>query len=105
MAAMRKTKSKRPWEDVAKEAQDYRDASIWRVPGITDISGRLTSLEESKWSIDTPSMFLESKDVQITQCLPEDLVAMLGRGELSAVEVTTAFLRRAALAQKLVSYI
>ncbi|KUJ08556.1 amidase [Mollisia scopiformis] len=106
MSTSKKTKPKRQWEDVAREAQEYRDASIGRVPGITEISARLESLNAlPKCSLDIPGKVLELKDIKITQCLPEDLVAMLGKGEISAVEVTTAFLRRAALAQRLTNCI
>lgn len=87
-----------------REAWEYRDASLGRVPGISDIDGRLPSFELlPKRSIDFGSNVLEPRDIQITECLPEDLVAMLRRGDINAVEATTAFLRRAALAQRLVS--
>lgn len=100
----RKSKPKRHWEEVAREAQEYRDASLGRVPGISDIARRLPSLELlQKSSINEPSKVLEPKDIQITELLPEDLAGMLGRGDINAVEVTTAFLRRAALAQRFVS--
>ncbi|CZR53876.1 related to vitamin D3 hydroxylase-associated protein [Phialocephala subalpina] len=102
MAASRKIKPKRHWEEVVREAWEYRDASLGRVPGISDIDGRLPSFELlPKRSIDFGSNVLEPRDIQITECLPEDLVAMLRRGDTSAVEATTAFLRRAALAQRL----
>lgn len=102
--ATRKRKLKRDWEDVAREAQEYRDVSIGKVPGITPILDRLERLESApRCSIDVLDKVLEPKDSQVTQCLPEDLLTMLGRGEISAVEVTTAFLRRASVSQKLVS--
>lgn len=99
------SKPKRHWEEIAREAQEYRDASIRNVPGINEVSARIEGLELlPKCSINLPSNILRPKDIQITESLPEELVVSLGRGEISAVEVTTAFLRRAALAQGLVSF-
>jgi amidase len=101
--ASRKRKLERDWRDVAREAQEHRDASIGKVPSITHVLDRLEGLESvPKCSIDVPSNILDPKDIHITQCLPEKLLAMLGRGEITSVEVTTAFLRRATVAQKLV---
>jgi hypothetical protein len=51
----------------------------------------------------TPAKVLHPDDVRITEMLPESLLALLASGELTATEVTTAFLRRAVIAQKLVS--
>jgi len=50
-----------------------------------------------------PSKTLHPRDTKITETLPENLVKQLASGNLSAKVVTTAFLRRAVLAQKLVS--
>jgi hypothetical protein len=46
---------------------------------------------------------LQVEDLTITVFRPEELVKLLANRELTATEVTTAFLRRATLAQKLVS--
>jgi len=52
-----------------------------------------------------PSNTLSPRDNEITELLPEQLAKLLASGKFSSREVTTAFLRRAALAQKLVSMI
>jgi hypothetical protein len=107
----KKQKSPRPWQQVAKEAQDYRDASLARVkPGLQDLfdtsekalrSIHLNSL--TKTAIPTLGEVLHPEDVKITETLPEILIAALASGEVSATDVATAFLRRAVIAQKLVS--
>ncbi|KAF2114742.1 amidase signature domain-containing protein [Lophiotrema nucula] len=93
------SKLRRPWQEIAKEAQDYRDATIAslnppvpRVP--SDLPKAVTSLPES---------LLDSDDIRITILPPEDLLNALAAGHLSAAEVTSAFLRRAAVAQGLVN--
>lgn len=102
--ASKKRKVTRDWQDVAKEAQEYRDASIKKVPGIIPVLARLESLESvSECPIDVPNNVLKPRDILITQYSIEKLLAMLRSGEITAVEVTTAFLRRASVAQELVS--
>jgi amidase len=104
MAPSSKAKPKRPWQEIAREAQEYRDASIATFTKefpTTYATGKSADLPKD--STDIPSGVLEKRDLQITETLPEELVKVLANGELSATEVTTAFLRRAALAQKLVS--
>ena len=87
------------WQAIAKEAQRYRDDTLSRVqPSIPEVPDELplnvTGL---------PKQLLSEKEVSITESLPEDLVSALAAGKLSSTEVTSAFLRRAGLAQKLVS--
>jgi amidase len=104
MAPSSKAKPKRRWQEIAKEAQDHRDASI--AIFAKDFPAAYTVGDfpgVSKNSTGIPSEVLQKRDLQITETLPEELVNLLANGELSATEVTTAFLRRAALAQKLVS--
>jgi amidase len=81
---------------IATEAQEYREASIlqvssWQVPNPTP-----------RKSTDFPAKALTQKDFEITQRPPEDLITLLANGDLKALDVTTSFLRSAALAQKLV---
>lgn len=86
------------WQDIAKEAQDYRDASISRVePSIPAVPKDLP-LDRT----DIPKYLLSTEEVVITQTAPEDLVSSLGSGKLTSTAVTSAFLRRAGLAQALV---
>ena len=86
------------WQDVAKQAQELRDASINRIsPAIPEVPK-----EPPKDVTDIPKYLLSSEEVVITQTPPEELIASLASGKLTSSAVTTAFLRRAGLAQKLV---
>jgi len=105
MVELKKRKLQRRWQEVAKEAQDHRDASLAKVRlGLPEafqyiqFSGGLPKI-----STIVPREALHLNDYRITETLPEDLLDSLASGKLSAVDVTTAFLRRAVLAQKLVS--
>jgi amidase len=98
MARTTGEKRKRSWQDVAQEAQEYRDATVDRVlPGATPLSKDLP-----KNVINIPSKVLSQKEVYITEMPAEDLLSKLTEGELTATGVIAAFLRRASLAQKLV---
>ena len=98
MAKRADTKRKRPWQDIAQEAQQYRDASIARVrPELPQLPENLP-----KDVTKIPAAVLSREEVHITAMSPEDLLRVLAAGEVTAVAVTTAFLRRAGLAQKLV---
>jgi hypothetical protein len=101
MPPSKKPKLQRPWQDIAREAQDYRDASIEPFLGIT---GQGAGVPEKlpKNSMSVPITALSPRDNEITELLPEQLTQLLATGKFSSTEVTTAFLRRAALAQKLV---
>ncbi len=104
MAPSSKPKPKRSWQEIAREAQEYRDACIANFTKefpANSTTGQVAELPKN--SIDIPSGVLGKRDLQITETLPEELVKLLANGELSATEVTTAFLRRAALARRLVS--
>lgn len=99
MSKPMKAKAKRPWQDIAQEVQDYRDATIDEVqPAIPNPPTNLPSNV-----IHIPRELLSQEEIQITQTVPEDLLFKLACGELTATSVTIAFLRRAGLAQKLVS--
>jgi amidase len=98
MAPSRKMKPKRPWQEIAREAQEYRDASL--ATFATDVPAALETIKNSKI---IPMELLQVEDLTITVFRPEELVKLLANRELTATEVTTAFLRRATLAQKLVS--
>ena len=94
-----KMSTKRPWQEVAKEAQERRDASIARLdPPVPEVPAELPSNVSL-----LPAELLSREENRVTETLPEDLVASLASGRLKCVEVTTAFLRRAGLAQKLVN--
>ena len=89
---------KRTWQETAKIAQDLRDKSIAEVPAIPDVPAELplnvTSL---------PRSLLSQQDCDLTKKSTEELLAALATGTVSSSTVTLAFLRRAGLAQKLVS--
>jgi amidase len=87
------------WQAIAKEAQEQRDKSIEEVePRIPDIKVEELPLNV----ISIPSKYLTPLEIEVTETRPENLVKSLALGELSSVQVTNAFLRRAGIAQKLV---
>ncbi|KAL8831872.1 MAG: hypothetical protein Q9191_000624 [Dirinaria sp. TL-2023a] len=87
------------WQDIALQKQDHRDKSIAKVtPPIPDIPDQLP-----RDVTGVPKNLLDGREVNITERSTEALVSALARGELTSVEVTRAFLRRAAIAQKLVN--
>ena len=108
----KKQKLQRPWQDIAKEAQDHRDATLAQVkPGRPELFEKfeedLQNVQSNPlkgFSIMTVGKVLHPDDVNVTKMLPEDLLPALASGELSATNVTTAFLRCAVIAQKLVSF-
>ena len=87
------------WQDIAKEAQEERDASIQLVhPTIPEVPSILPSNVTG-----LPKELLSKSEIVITETLPEDLVVQIASGKLSSEVVVNAFLRRAGLAQKLVN--
>lgn len=89
--------SKRHWEDIAREAQTHRDATLAKLPcGRPEVP---SSLPKNVLSI--PNTLLDPQALSITQFPAEELLQLLATGRLSALEVTDAYLRRAALAQGL----
>ena len=102
MAPPNKTKPKRPWQEIAKEAQDHRDASIAEV-GLCTVPTTGIEYPESAEDLNTiASNFLTPGDISITNTSPEMLITQLSNGSLTATDVTKAFLRRAVVAQKVV---
>ena len=90
---------KTTWQEIARTAQQIRDASLSRVdPALPELPANL-----AKDVTDVPKYLLTTDEVVITQTPPEELVASLATGKLTSTAVTNAFLRRAGLAQKLVS--
>ena len=92
---------RKSWQDIAKIAQDHRDDSIRAVkPPVPDVPAELP--------LDVTGVIrdlLTSGERAITERPPEKLLAQIADGVLSAETVTEAFLRRAGLAQKLVSFL
>lgn len=94
-----KGKPKRPWQEIASEAQDYRNSTINTLsPAAPKIP---TILPKNVFSI--PAGLLSSQIRQLTDLPPETLLPLLQTGQVSAVDVTTAYLQRAAIAQGLVN--
>ena len=89
------------WQEVAKKAQEHRDRSIKLVkPNIPDVPSDLP-LNVTE----IPKKLLTNEEVTITETAPEDLAKALASGKLTSTAVTNAFLRRAAIAQKLVGFL
>ena len=88
------------WEAVAREVQSARDDGIAKVqPPIPIILA--DKLPTNVTPI--PAQLLEAQETEITESPPEVLVGKLASGKWSSRDVTSAFLRRAAVAQGLVS--
>jgi amidase len=85
------------WQEVAADRQAHRDATIAliepTIPNIANIP--LNTLPIAK-------QVLTAEEIKITESTVEGLAEAVAKSEFSAVTVTKAFLRRAALAQKAV---
>ena len=91
--------SKPSWQDVAKTAQKHREKSISKVePAIPEVPSDLP-----RDVTGLPKDLLTKEEVEITETTTEGLVTALAIGKLTSAIVTKAFLRRAGLAQRLVS--
>ncbi|KAJ5090880.1 hypothetical protein N7532_009564 [Penicillium argentinense] len=89
------------WQETARQVQAVRDRSIESVdPYVAAFPEKLKGRV-----IDVPRKYLTSAEQAITESPAEALVASLAAGKLTAVAVTNAFLRRAAIAQKLTNCI
>ncbi|KAF2031362.1 amidase [Setomelanomma holmii] len=89
--------SRRPWQDIAQEAQGYRDETIARLSPPAPQAPAVLPKDVMK----LPQQLFKQDILAITELLPEELVSSLAAGHLSAVAVTSAFLQRAALSQGL----
>jgi amidase len=89
------------WQEVAARVQKHRDETIARVePALAELDF------EIPYNVTAiPRRVLTPRECEITELTVEELRARLDKGSLSAVETINAFLRRAALAQKLVCYL
>ena len=94
-------KSPGKWQAVVEKARQYRDATLAGIePPISEIPAKVP-----KNVFETLRSCLSLHEVQITELGVQELLDQLRNGQLTAVAVTNAFLRRAALAQKLVSLV
>lgn len=104
------------WEEVAADRRRHRDATIAQVqppvPDVLELVGLDPTLANSSPQAPLangtprdvsylPALVLSDEELAITSTDAEQLVSKLASGEWSAVSVVNAFLRRAALAQKL----
>lgn len=81
--------------------RDRRDASIAKVqPAVPTITEKLPSNVTSLLG-----KVLTDEEISITQKPVQELLELLATGKLTAVVVIRAFLRRAAVAQNLVSHL
>lgn len=86
------------WQQIAKTAQDLRDASINRIhPPVPDVPSDLPTNVT-----DIPRQLLTTDEILTTERSTEDLVSLLASGKLTSTAVVKAFLRRAGIAQRLV---
>lgn len=89
------------WQKIAQHAKDHRDSTILSLsPPAPHVPNNLPQNV-----MDLPEQLLEARVLSITNLFPEELIASLASGEVSAVEVTTAFLQRAAVSQGLTNCI
>jgi amidase len=97
----RTTGGRRPWQDIAQEAQNHRASTIAQlVPVPPHIPAYLP-----KDVTGIPEQLLDDQVWFITSQPPERLIESLKTGRLSAVNVTTAFLQCAAVSQGLTNCI
>lgn len=87
------------WQETAKQMQEHRDATIAALdPPLPilpdDVLLNVTGI---------PKQVLTEREIELTESSPEYLLDALAAGFITSTEVTKAFLRRAGLAQKLVS--
>ena len=86
------------WEQTCRTAKNWRDSTIAllrpQLPPVPEHGPDTTGL---------PAKLLDVDEFHITETAPEDLVYWLAKGKLTSFDVTHAFLRRAGLAQRLVS--
>ena len=95
-----KAKQMKPWEEIAQKAQKYRDASI--AQSYSDIAELPDNPPNNVFSVLRQN--LTQEQIDITEMLAEDLLVALAASQLTATTVTRAFLHRASLAQRLVSF-
>jgi len=87
------------WQDIAASAQRHRDETIAHVqPAVPDLPKDLPLNATG-----VPSELLDKHVLSITESATEDLLSKLSSGDLTATDVTKAFLQRAGLASKLVN--
>lgn len=86
------------WQEIAQEAQRHRDDTINAIkPPLPPLPNVI-----SHNVIDVPRQLLSHDELVITETPTIQLLQSLSTGKVTATAVAKAFLRRAAVAQKLV---
>lgn len=98
LPAPSKSSSSPSWQQITKASQAHRDATLSALDPPLPVLPADLPLDVTR----LPRDVLTAEEVRITELMPEEVVAQLASRELSAVQVTKAFLRRAGLAQMLV---
>ncbi|TGO24071.1 hypothetical protein BPAE_0113g00280 [Botrytis paeoniae] len=86
------------WQEIAKDKKDRINASIpseWRL--------KSQPSEDCVIGYTNIGDVMSTDEISITNSAATDLVARMAKGELTSVEVTTAFCKRAALAHQLLN--
>jgi len=110
MGSITQTEQPSSWEAKVAEKQKQTQAAIpeaWRLPDsiVKSLAYPLEEKPNRLIELDIPrkSGLLSEKELAITeQNTVAELLAKLASGELTSLEVTTAFCKRAAIAQQLV---
>jgi amidase len=87
------------WEDIAADKKNRISESIpqeWRIKSAPSVISVMGYPKESR--------IMSADELAITESTAVYLVAQMAAGKLSSVAVTTAFLKRAALAHQLVGF-
>lgn len=96
MAATITIASGATWQEVAADRQEHREATLSLLsPPLPPI----TSSEIPKNTIPLAQKYLTAEEIAVTETPVETLLPQLASGTVSSVTVTSAFLRRAGLAQ------
>ncbi|KAF2089205.1 putative glutamyl-tRNA amidotransferase subunit A [Saccharata proteae CBS 121410] len=91
------------WQQIAQKVQAHRDATIAALQPSLDATAIPTDLPRNVTKI--AAQVLSPSELSITESTPEKLLSQLATGDLKCTAVTSAFLRRAALAQHLTNCI
>lgn len=90
---------KRSWQVIAQEAQDHRDSTI---AGVQPLIPEFPQ-QRPRNVLSLAAMMNPEHEKSIEQVSIKGLLRQLAAGEISAHDITLTFLKRAAIAQSLVS--
>lgn len=101
MPALKSQLSAKSWEEIVKDAQNHRDSTI----ALLSPPAPLVPTSPPNNVTGIPEQVLDKQTISITSLLPEELLASLATGQLTALQVTNAYLQRTAVAQQLANCI